>query len=149
MPSNEHKRGCASNPVRDALSTPGAEQAPVSLELAVDLALCGGLMAGLSLLAQHLQPDFQPVTLFTGLVGGGLCVLWGVLGRRRGQCRGGAKVTLVVVACVFAFQAWQSWAASTEGESKPRIVMLMMTVLIMFCAGTLSNLSREGKRIEP
>lgn len=149
MPSNEHKQGCTSNPVRDALSTPGAEQVPLSLELAIDLALCGGCMAGLSLLAQHLQPDFQPVTLFTGLGGGGLSILWGVLGRRRGQCRGGAKVTLVVVACVFAFQAWQSWEASTEGESKHRIVMLMMTVLVVFCVGILASLSREGKRIEP
>ena len=126
-----------------------AERVRLSLEMAVDLVLCGALLAGLSLLAQHLQPDLQRATLITGLAGGGLCVLWGVLGRRGTRCRAVAMVTLAAVLCVFVRQAVQSWEASAAGESKARMVTALMTVLVVFCVGMVANLAREGKVAHP
>ena len=128
---------------------PPTERARLSLELVIDLVLCGVLLAGLSLLAQHLQPDFPRVSLLTGLVGGGLCVLWGVLGGRTARVRVGAMVTLAAVACVLVRQAVQSWEVSTRGTSNGRMVAALMTVLVVFSVGMLTNLAREGKGPQP
>lgn len=124
------------------------ERMGLSLELVVDLALCGLFLLAFSLVAQHLQPDFPRVTLVVGLVGGGLCVVWSLLAARRRRCRVGAMVTLAVVACVLVVQAVQSWKTGGEGASKGRIVALLMTVLVVFCAGTVWNLIRAGKKID-
>jgi 4-hydroxybenzoate polyprenyltransferase len=118
----------------------------MSFEVAADLVVCGVLPAGLSVLARHVQPDFQRATLLTGLVGGGLCIVWGILGRRGTRGRGGAMVTLAAVACVFVRQAVLSWRSSAEGGSKSRMVMALMAVLVVFCAGMLANLIRERKK---
>ena len=117
--------------------------------LAFDLVLCGMLLAGISLLARHLEPDLPRMTLLTGLVGGGLCVFWGALGRRTTRCRVGALVTLALVACVLARQAVQSWGISFEDESHGRIVAALMTVLVVFCVGMWIKLAHAGKGAEP
>jgi peptidoglycan/LPS O-acetylase OafA/YrhL len=145
MPTSVHKEQVITEPVAGALPAQPAERVCMSVELAFDMVLCGVLMVGLSFLAQHLQLDFLRATLFTGLVGGGLCLLWGILERRGTPCCGGAMVTLAVVSCVFAYQAVQSWATSAEGEPRDRNVPLLMMVLVVFCVGTLVNLIRERK----
>ena len=135
--------------IRDA--KPGAppaqpvERRYLSFDLVLDLVLCGVLLASLSLLAQHLQPDFPRGTLFAGLASGGLCALCGVLGARRPGGRVGAMVTLAAVTCVLVIQAVHSWTAFVEGESKGRMAAFLMTVLLVFCVGMLVNLARAGK----
>jgi len=146
MPSSAHKEQVITVPAANARPARAAARLRMSVDVALDLVLCGVLLAGLSLVARHLQPDLSSLTLFTGLVGGGLCVLWGVLGRRGTRCRGGAMVTLVTVACVLVCQAVQSWEASGEGGSKGRMVTALMAVLVVFCVGMLVNLVREGKK---
>jgi hypothetical protein len=81
-------------------------------------------------------------------VGGGLSVLWGVLGRRGTRGRAGAMVTLVAVACVFVWQAVESWEVSGEGESKDRMGAAVMLVSVVFCVGMLANLIRDGKKAD-
>jgi hypothetical protein len=124
-----------------------AEEKPSSMSfiLAFDLVLCGVLLAGISLLAQHLEPDLPRRTFLTGLAGGGFCVFWGALGRRTTRCRAGAMVTLVLVAYVFACQAVQSWGISFEGESRGRLAAALMTVLVVICVGTWIKLAHAGK----
>ena len=117
--------------------------------LVMDLALCGALTAGLTLLAKHFQPDLPHLTLFTGLVGGALCVLWAVLGRRAMRCRLSSMVALTAMACVFVRQAVQSWGIAFEGESHGRIVAALMTVLVVFCVGMWIKLAHAGKGTHP
>jgi hypothetical protein len=119
---------------------------PLSLEAAYDLVVCGLLLVGLPFLAQHLQPSLLRWTLPAVLVGGGLCVVWGVLGRRGVRCRGGAMVTLGAVACVMVRQAIHSWVASAGAEPKGRMVASLMAVLVLCCAGMLGTLVWEGKK---
>lgn len=126
-----------------------AERLRMSLEVALDLALCGVLLAGLPFLARYLQPDLRRGTLLIGCVGGGLCVLWGILGRRGVRCRWGALVTLAAVACVFVRQAVHSWTASAAVGSKGRMVAAMMMLLAVFCVGMLANLVQEEKGRPP
>jgi len=125
------------------------KRSSMSLVTAFDLVLCGVLLAAICLLAQHLEPDLPRMTLLTGLVGGGLCVFWGALGRRTTRCRAGAMVTLALVAYVLARQAVQSWGISSEGESHGRIVAALMTVLVVFCVGMWIKLAHAGKGTHP
>ena len=122
-----------------------SEPVQMSVILVIDLMVCGLLIAGLSLVAQRFQPDLPLLAFFTGLVGGVLCVLWAVLGRRATCCRLGSMVTLVPMACVFVIQAVQSWAASIDDGSNSRKVALLMTVQVVFCVGMLANLVQERK----
>jgi hypothetical protein len=149
MPSSDHKNQVTGDPVAATTSVRTAERMPLSFDVALDLALYGVLLVGLNLTARHLLPAFPLLTLFTGLVGGGLCILWAVLGRRGTRCRGSAMVTLAVVACVFVPQAVQSWAVSTESRWNDRKVALLMTLLVFFCAAMLAKLVREGKAPPP
>ena len=149
MPSSAHKEQVITVPDASARPARAVERVRLSVEVALDLVLCGVLLVGFSFLARRLHPDLPGLTFFTGLVGGGLCVLWGVLGRRGTPYRVGAMGTLVVVACVFVHQAVQSWEASTEGGSKGRMVAALMAVLVVFCVGMLANLVREAKGAQP
>jgi hypothetical protein len=140
-----HKEQVITEPVATAVPAQPAKRVCMSVEVAFDLVLCGVLMGGLGFLAQHLQLELLRATLFLGLGGGGLCVLWGILGRRGTPCHGGAMVTLGVMACVFAYQAVQSWATSAEGKPRDGNGLLLMMVMVVFCVGTLANLIRERK----
>ncbi len=131
---------------RPAPAARPAGSEPLSLEAAYDLVVCGLLLVGLPFLAQHLQPSLLRWTLPAGLVGGGLCVVWGVLGRRGVRCHGGAIVTLVPVACVMVCQAIHSWDASAGAEPKGRMVAALMAVLVLCCAGMFGTLVWEGKK---
>ncbi len=135
-----------SSPDRSAPAARPAGSEPLSLEAAYDLVVCGLLLAGLTFLAQRLQPNLLRWTLPAGLVGGGLCVVWGVLGRRGVRCHGGALVTLVAVACLLVGQAIQSWDASAGAEPKGRMVAALMAVLVLCCAGMLGILVWEDKQ---
>ena len=146
MPSSADRSHATDGAVTDNRSAPSAEREPLSLEATLDLVVCGLLLASLTFLAQRLQPSLLRWTLPAGLVGGGLCVLWGVLGRRGMRCRGGAMVTLVAMACVMVSQAIQSWDASAGAEPKGRMVAALMTVLVLCCVGMSGTLVWEGKK---
>lgn len=149
MPSSTHRKLVTGDPLAGTPSARAKERVPLSKEVALDLVLCGMLLAGLSFLAQYLQPNLQRVTWYTGLAGGGLCVLSGVLGRRGKRCRGGAMVTLVVVGGVFVWQAVQSWRTSVGDESRGRTIAALMAVLVVFSVGMLATLVRDGKQAPP
>lgn len=53
----------------------------MSIKPVIELVLGGVLLAGLTVLARHVQPDLPRLTFYSGLVGGGLCVLYGALRR--------------------------------------------------------------------
>jgi len=149
MPPNAHQEQVISDSVAETVPAQTAEPAHMSPVLIIDLMVCGILIAGLSLLAQHFQPDLPRLTFFTGLAGGVLCVLWAVLGRRTTCCRLGSMMTLVPVGCVFLIQAVQSWTASIDDGSNSRKVALLMTLQVVFCVGMLANLARERKMPKP
>jgi hypothetical protein len=138
-----------SNPATNAPPARPAARVGMSLELVIDLVLCGVLLAGLSFGAQYLQPDFPRLTFFTGLVGGGLCVLWGVWGRCSPGVRVSAMATLAVVACVLGCQAVRSWATLAGGESKGRMVAVIVTFMVVFSIGMLANLWQAGRSQRP
>lgn len=145
--SDRNAQAIADAAARD-LSARSAGSERMSLDLAVDLVVCGVMLVGLTLLAQRQQPDFQRAASVTAWVGGGLCILWGVLGRRGTRCRPYAILTLAAAACMFVRQALLPWLNGTTSDSKGRIVMVLMAVSVVFCLGMLVKVAQEGKGVE-
>ncbi len=136
-------------PVGNALPPLNPASHRMGLPVAIDLVVCGVAFPVLTLVAQRLQSDFHSTTMLVGLVGGGLCAVWGFMGRRGRQCRVGAVVTLGITACAFAWQAVGSWQSSGIGESSGRMVAMLMLVLTVFSLGMVANLVQDGKSPKP
>jgi len=118
-------------------------------ELAVDLVICGVGFAAVSVLIRYLRPDFPVVALAAGLAGGGLCLLWGVLGWWGMDCRRSALVTLVFMAVLLIIQAAGSWQRAAVVDSTGRRVAALMFVLLTLDLGMLWTLARSDKQPPP
>ncbi|HEY5909870.1 MAG TPA: hypothetical protein VJA21_04620 [Verrucomicrobiae bacterium] len=96
------------------------------------------LLAGLSYLAYHLAPGPARSTLVTGLVGGALCLVWGV----RALARSGGKalplLTLIPVCLVLLPQTFESWSRES------RTVGMVTTVLLVLSLGMLVRIAWSG-----
>lgn len=103
----------------------------------IELVVCGTCLVGLSLLARHLEPALGTAALLIAVAGGVLCVVW-----RTVAWRAGAIVTLAAVACVLAWEALQLWRASVEPTGEHRSAAVLMTVLVVFCVGTLAHVAQ-------
>ncbi len=129
----------------DAAPSQAGRSRPLSrVEVTLELALCGVLIAGLPMLSLHLGLDVRRPTVILGLVGGGLCLLWSGLSRRGWCVLWGAVPTLAAAALIFLAQAFESWHAAPALEAKGRIAVAAMVVLSVFCAGTVINLARRA-----
>ncbi len=127
----------------DAAPSQAARRRSLSrVEVTLELALCGVLIAGLPMLSRHLGLDVRRATVVLGLVSGGLCLVWSVLSRRRRCVLWGAVPTLAAATLVFLAQAFESWHAAPALEAKGRMAVAMMAVLSVFCAGTVISLAR-------
>ena len=121
-----------------------ADPCGLRLETALDLLLCGVLIAGLPLLSRHCELEVRRATAVLGLAGGGLCFLWTVLGRLGWPVLWGAILTLAAAASVFLWQTVESWQAAVALGAKGRMAGAVMAALSIFCVGTLVNLAREA-----
>ncbi len=114
------------------------------VEVRLELALCGVLIAGLPMLSRHFGLDVRLTTVVLGLAAGGLCLLWSVLSRRRRCVLWGAIPTLAAATLVFVGQAFESRHAAPALEAKGRMTVAVRAVLSVFCAGTVVNLTRRA-----
>ncbi len=140
----------ASEPRTGRTEKPGPSTLPasrnrsgVSFEMALDLTVGGLLIVGLASWTHYLHPDTQAATRLTGLLGGGLCIIWGLVGRVTAFGRNLAMLTLVLMASVFVGQGAHCWKALAAGDSKDRLVMTVLVILLVFSVGNLVNLARE------
>jgi len=109
--------------------------------LAFEFILYGLFLAGVSLAVQHKAPDFGQVTLVTGIAGGALSILWGVLvlcGYRR---RWWMTLALAAVTLALLSQSVTAWMAPVrDGDASPmRMVAVWVTVLLVFSFSLLMN----------
>ena len=115
---------------------------PASLELALDLVLCGLLIAGLTYWGHCLQSDFSRVTLYAGAVTGAVCVACGVARLKSRAWRAATLLSLAGATVVLGLQSFQSWRASTEAGPPVRITAIFMTVMVVATLGTLDRVAR-------
>lgn len=106
--------------------------------LALDVAVCGVLLVGLSLLAGHLGPLLSRPLLAAVAVAGGLCVVWASLTWLGMRCRWLILFTLTGGSMVLAplvVRAWQQVSQASEdqpvGSSLPAVVVTLMLVFAL------------------
>jgi hypothetical protein len=102
------------------------------------------LAAGLSYLVYHLAPGGTRPTLITGLVGGGLCLVWGL----RALAGSGGKalplLTLIPVSFALLPQAATSWSGGGGGLQAGRTVAVVTTLLLVLSMGMLVRIAWSG-----
>lgn len=128
-------------PSQNALSSP-VTGGPASLELVLDVVLCGLLIAGLTYWGHCLQPDFPRLTLYAGAVTGGACAVCGVARLKSRAWRAAALLSLAGAAVVLGLQSYRSWRASTEAGLPVRIAATLVTVAFVATLGTLDRVAR-------
>ena len=103
-----------------------------------------GLIA-LALLIHRVAPETARVTLITGLVAGGLCGLWGVLGLLGHRRRVGAVLTLIPTCLVLLTQAVNGWMGTGTGKTESLLASVLVTVMFMASVGMLMYVLHAGE----
>jgi len=131
-----------SNAAPDISNEPSEKHTCMSRSTVIDLMLCGSLLAGLTLVSQHLQSALPRLTFFTGLVGGIICIFRAILGRHLRLASLGSIIALLAVAGVFFLQAFQSCRLTIDAGLGSRLVALIMIMQVVFSLATLVPLIR-------
>jgi hypothetical protein len=102
------------------------------------------LLASLSYLVYHLAAAAGRPTLITGLVGGTLCLLWGL----RALAGNGGKalplLTLIPVNFALLPQTFMGWSGESGGLQVGRMVAVVITLLLVLSMGMLVRIAWSG-----
>ena len=112
--------------------------------LGSELIVYSVLLAGLSYLTHHVAPTIARPTLITGLVGGALCLVWGILAVRGSRRKAWAILTLIPISYVMLSQAVLTWGGRSEGGSPTRLAPALMVVMLAFSIGMLLMIAYAG-----
>jgi hypothetical protein len=112
--------------------------------IGIQLIVYSLLLAGLSYLVHHLSPAWAQPTLITGLVGGSLCLVWGV--RAAAGSRGKALpiLTLIPVSFVMLSQTVIVWTGGSEAATGRGAAAVVITVLLALSLGMLMRIAYTG-----
>lgn len=109
----------------------------MSKRMASVIAIYGIVLAALSLFIQQTAPAFTHVVFVTGLAGGGLCVLWGIVAFAGHKRRVWAVLTMIAVAVVMLSQVVHAWSVSTDATSMSLLGRLVLTLMFLMTIGML------------
>jgi hypothetical protein len=118
--------------------------------LGLQLVIYSLLLAGLSYLAHHLVPVLTGATLFVGLVGGGLCLGWGVRAMLGEHGKAPTVLTLVPINFVMFAQAILALGGGSRELAPDRTVaavtiLLLALSIVMLMRVAYAGLSLEGQ----
>jgi hypothetical protein len=109
--------------------------------LGIQLAVYGLVSIGLSFLAYHLSPALAHTTLVTGLIGGTLCLFWGI----RAALGYGAKVrvilTLIPVVLLMLSQVFTVWTGQGQESPNNLTAATVITLVFVLSIGMLIRVS--------
>jgi hypothetical protein len=112
--------------------------------IGLQLVIYSLLLAGLSYLVYQMALGVVRPTLITGLIGGALCLVWGV----RALAGSGGKalplLTLIPVCFVLLPQAFTSWSGGSGGLQVGRTVAMVITFLLLLSLGMLVRIAWSG-----
>lgn len=102
------------------------------------------LLAGLSYFVHHLAPALARTTLIVGLVGGALCLVWGL--RAVAGSRGKALpiLTLIPVNFVLLSQTIITWAGGSQEVPGRQRAAAVITLLFVLSIGMLMRIAYAG-----
>lgn len=114
----------------------GKEQSPLimSKKMAGIVMAYGIVLAALSLAVRSVAPELAKVTFITGIAGGGLCLLWGLVALAGHKRRVWTILTLVAVFIVMLTQTIQGWVAVGD-KSGTYAGPLLLTLMLLLTLG--------------
>jgi len=102
------------------------------------------LLAGLSYLTHHLAPALARPTLIAGLVGGVLCLVWGLRALAGGRGKALPILTLIPVNYVLLSQTIMTWAGGSQEVPGRQTAAAVITVLFVLSIGMLMRIACAG-----
>jgi hypothetical protein len=112
--------------------------------LGIQLLVYGLLLAGLSYFVHHLAPTVALPTLITGLVGGVLCLVWGVRAVMGHRGKALPLVTLVPVVFMMLSQSVLNWGGGNHEATGRRTAALVITLLFVLSMAMLMRIAYAG-----
>jgi hypothetical protein len=109
----------------------------MSKKMASVIGAYGVVLAALSYFIQQTAPASAQVVFITGMAGGGLCVLWGIIAFAGHQRRVWAMLTMIAVAVVMLSQVVHAWSVSTDATSMILMWRLVLTLMFLMTVGML------------
>jgi peptidoglycan/LPS O-acetylase OafA/YrhL len=117
------------------------EQSPLimSKKMASIIMAYGGVLAALGFVVRSLAPELANIPFLIGLVGGGLCLLFGLVALIGLQRRVWTILTLVIIALTDLGQVVPAWMSLSE---KPGTLAgaLLLTLMLLLTVGMLMYL---------
>jgi hypothetical protein len=117
----------------------------MSKKMASIILAYGIVLATLSLVIQKITPVSAKAIVITGIAGGGLCVLWGIVALTGYTRRAWAVLTMIAVAVVLLIQVVQAWLVSADETSLSLTGRLVLTFMLPMTVGMLIYLLYGGR----
>ena len=102
------------------------------------------LLAGLSYLTHHLAPALARPTLIAGLVGGVLCLVWGLRALAGGRGQALPILTLIPVSFVMLSQTVITWGGGSQEVPGRQTAAVVITLLLVLSLGMLMRIAYAG-----
>lgn len=106
------------------------------------------LLAGLSYLTHHLAPALARPTLIAGLVGGVLCLVWGLRALAGGRGKALPILTLIPISFVMLSQTVITWGGGSQEVPGRQTAAALITLLLVLSIGTLMRIAYAGVALE-
>lgn len=112
--------------------------------LGVELVIYSVLLAGLSCLVRYLSPAIAMPVLIAGIIGGALCLVWGLRAVRGNRSKVLPILTLVPINFVMLSQAILGWAGGSQEVPGRRPAAVVITILFALSIGILMLIAYAG-----
>jgi uncharacterized YccA/Bax inhibitor family protein len=100
----------------------------------------GVVLATLGFVIQQVAPALAQVSFVTGLAGGGLCMVWGLVALAGHKRRVGAILTLIALILVMLGQVIPAWSSVGGETSGSLAASLVLTFIVLLTVGMLMYL---------
>jgi hypothetical protein len=112
--------------------------------IGLQLTIYSLLLAGLSCLAYHLAPALARPTLITGLVGGALCLAWGLRAIRGSRSKGLPILTLIPLNFLMLSQTLMRWTGGGQQATEHRTATALIGLLLVLSLAMVVRIAWAG-----
>jgi hypothetical protein len=110
--------------------------------IGVQLIIYSLLLAGLAFMTHARTPELARPTMFAGLLGGGLCLVWGLRAVAGNRGKALPLLTLIPVGFVLLSQTVIAWTGGAARDARP--AAMMITVLLALTIAMLMRIAYAG-----
>ena len=112
--------------------------------IGLQLVIYSLLLAGLSFLSNHLAPSMARVTLNSGLVGAGFCLVWGLRSMLGKRGKALPLLTLAAISFVMLAQTVLTWGGGRQDDPGRQTAALIISALFVLSMAMLTRILYVG-----